>query len=60
MQNALKFVDRLQPNDRIALVAVPAPGELVDFTIDHAKVREAMLRVTGRRHVARRAASTSR
>jgi VWFA-related protein len=48
MQNALKFVDRLQPNDRIALVAVPAPGELVDFTTDHAKVREAMLRVTGR------------
>ena len=48
MQNAIKFVDRLQPNDRIALVAVPAPGELVDFTTDHAKVREAMLRVTGR------------
>ena len=48
MQNALKFIDRLQPNDRVALVAVPAPGELVDFTTDHAKVREAMLRVTGR------------
>ena len=25
MQNALKFVDRLQPNDRLALVAVPGP-----------------------------------
>lgn len=48
MQNALKFIDRLQPNDRLALVAVPAPGELVDFTTDHGKVREAMLRVTGR------------
>ena len=48
MQNALKFVDRMQPNDRLALVSVPAPGELVDFTTDHAKVREAMLRVTGR------------
>ncbi len=48
MQSALKFVDRLQPNDRLALVAVPAPGELVDFTTDHGKVREAMLRVTGR------------
>ncbi|MGD9903460.1 MAG: VWA domain-containing protein [Vicinamibacterales bacterium] len=54
MQNALKFVDRLQPNDRIALVAVPAPGELVDFTLDHAKVREAMLRVTGRNTPVRR------
>ena len=48
MQNALKFIDRLQPNDRVALVAVPAPGEFVDFTTDHATVREAMLRVTGR------------
>lgn len=48
MQNALKFIDRLQPTDRVALVAVPAPGEPVDFTTDHAKVREAMLRVTGR------------
>ncbi len=48
MQNALKFVDRLQPNDRLGVVAVPAPGEVVDFTTDHAKVREALLRVTGR------------
>ena len=48
MQNALKFVERLQPNDRLGLVAVPAPGESVDFTTDHRKVREAMLRVTGR------------
>ena len=48
MQNALKFVDRLQPTDRLALVAVPGPGEVVDFTTDHGKVREAMLRVSGR------------
>lgn len=48
MQQALKFVDRLQPNDRVGVVAIPAPGELVDFTTEHYKVREAMLRVTGR------------
>ncbi len=48
MQNAVKFVDRLQPNDRIGLVVIPAPGELVDFTTDHGRVREAMLRVAGR------------
>ena len=48
IQNALKFVDRLQPDDRIGVVAVPGPGEVVDFTTDHAKVREALLRVTGR------------
>lgn len=54
MQNALKFVDRLQPNDRIGVVAVPSPGEVVEFTTDHAKVREALLRVTGRVTPARR------
>ncbi len=48
IQGALKFVDRLQPNDRIGVVAVPGPGEVVDFTTDHAAVREALLRVTGR------------
>lgn len=54
MQNALKFVDRLQPNDRIGVVAVPGPGEAVDFTTDHARVREALLRVTGRLTPSRR------
>ncbi len=48
MQSALAFVDRLQPNDRLALVAIPGPGELVDFTTEHSRVREAMLRVSGR------------
>ncbi|MBL8139018.1 MAG: VWA domain-containing protein [Acidobacteria bacterium] len=48
MQNALKFLDRLQPNDRVGLVAIPGPGELVDFTTDRGKLREAMLRVAGR------------
>ncbi len=54
MQNALKFVDRLQPSDRVAFVAVPPPGEVVDFTTDHAKVREAMVRATGRLTPSRR------
>lgn len=48
MQNALKFVDRLQPTDRIGVVAIPGPGAQVDFTTNHGKVREALLRVTGR------------
>ena len=29
------------------MIAVPGPGELVDFTTDHDKVREALLRVVG-------------
>ncbi len=48
MQQAAKFLDRLQPSDRVALVAVPSPGELVDFTTERMSIREAMMRVTGR------------
>ena len=47
MNNAKKFVDTLTPEDRVAVVAVPGPGELVDFTTDHDKVREALLRIVG-------------
>ncbi len=47
MQSAKKFVDALEPEDRVAVVAIPSPGELVDFTDDHDKVREALLRITG-------------
>ena len=53
MQSAKKFVDALEPEDRVAVVAVPAPGELVDFTDDHDKVREALLRITGTQHALR-------
>ena len=47
MNSARKFVDTLTPEDRVAVVAVPGPGELVDFTTDHDKVREALLRIVG-------------
>jgi len=47
MNHAKKFVDTLTPEDRVAVVAVPGPGELVDFTADHDKVREALLRIVG-------------
>ena len=48
MRTAAAFVDRLAPIDRVAIVAVPAPGELVDFTTEHYKAREALLRIVGR------------
>ena len=48
MNSAKKFVDSLEPEDRIAVIAVPGPGELVDFTVDHDMVREALLRIVGR------------
>jgi VWFA-related protein len=47
MQSAKKFVDTLTPEDRVAVIAVPGPGELVDFTTNHDRVREALLRVVG-------------
>ena len=52
MNSAKKFVDTLTPEDRVSVIAVPGPGELVDFTTDHDKVREALLRVVGTRRCA--------
>ncbi len=53
MQSARKFVDALEPEDRVAVVSIPAPGELVDFTVDHDKVREALMRIVGSQHALR-------
>jgi VWFA-related protein len=47
MNSAKKFVDTLTSEDRVAVIAVPGPGELVDFTTNHDRVREALLRVVG-------------
>jgi VWFA-related protein len=47
MNQAKKFVDTLTPEDRVAVVAIPGPGELVDFTTNHDRVREALMRIVG-------------
>jgi VWFA-related protein len=47
MNSAKKFVDTLTPEDRVSVIAIPSPGELVDFTTNHDRVREALLRVVG-------------
>jgi VWFA-related protein len=47
MNSAKKFIDTLTPEDRVSVIAVPGVGELVDFTTDHDKVREALLRIVG-------------
>lgn len=47
MRSAVKFVDALDPNDRVALVAIPGPGPLVDFTTDHEKIREGLMATVG-------------
>lgn len=43
-----RLLERLTPTDRIALIAIPAPGPVVDFTTDHDLIREGLTRVTGR------------
>ena len=47
LATAAKFLDRLSPADKIAFVSFPPPGETVDFTADHTRIRHAMTRVTG-------------
>ena len=47
LASAAKFLDRLSPADKVAFIAYPQPGVAVDFTTDHAKIRNAMGRVTG-------------
>ena len=47
MNSAKKFVDTLTAEDRVGVVAIPGPGELIDFTTNHDKVREALLRIVG-------------
>lgn len=50
MRSAARFVDALAPGDRVALVAIPGPGVLVDFTTDREKLREGLLTIAGQKH----------
>jgi len=44
---ASRFLDKLNPADRVAFVSYPEPGVVVDFTGDHERVRLAMQKVIG-------------
>ncbi|MEZ5283474.1 MAG: VWA domain-containing protein [Vicinamibacterales bacterium] len=46
-ERAQRFVDRLQPDDRVAVALIPAPGAILDFTTDHDRVRETLLGAIG-------------
>lgn len=45
---AAQFVDGLAPQDRVALVALPAPGARIEFTTDRERVRKAGMEIVGR------------
>src|SRR5262245_17993632 len=47
LDSAKRFLDRLNPADRVAFVSYPEPGVVVDFTGDHQRVRLAMQKVIG-------------
>jgi VWFA-related protein len=46
MRSAVKFVDALSPDDRLAMVAIPF-GARVDFTTNHERIREVLLQTVG-------------
>jgi VWFA-related protein len=47
LDSAARFLDRLNPADRVAFISYPEPGVVVDFTGDHQRVRLAMQKVIG-------------
>lgn len=47
LDSASRFLNALSPFDRVAFIAIPPPGPAVDFTTDHAPIREAMSLVHG-------------
>src|SRR5205823_11925439 len=44
---ASRFLDKLNPSDRVAFVSYPEPGVVVDFTGDRQRRRLAMEKVIG-------------
>jgi len=47
LDSASRFLDKLNPADRVAFVSYPEPGVVVDFTGDRQRVRLAMQKVIG-------------
>jgi VWFA-related protein len=47
LDSAKRFLDKLNPADRVAFVSYPEPGVVIDFTGDRQRLRLAMERVIG-------------
>jgi VWFA-related protein len=47
LESAARFLDRLNPADRVAFVSYPEPGVVVDFTSDRQRLRLSMQKVIG-------------
>jgi VWFA-related protein len=47
LESAARFLDKLNPADRVAFISYPEPGIVVDFTSDRQRLRLAMQKVIG-------------
>ncbi len=47
MEAARKFLDRLQPSDRVGFIAFPAPGPVVEASQNHVAMRAATAKIVG-------------
>ena len=47
LDSAARFLDKLNPADRVAFISYPEPGIVVDFTGDRQRLRLAMQKVIG-------------
>lgn len=47
MHAAGVLLDRLSPQDRVALATIPGPGPKIDFTTNHAVVKDALTKIYG-------------
>jgi VWFA-related protein len=47
MEAARRFIDRLQPTDRVGLIAFPAPGPVIPASRDHGVARNATTTIIG-------------
>jgi VWFA-related protein len=47
LDSAARFLDKLNPADRVAFISYPEPGVVVDFTSDKERIRLAMQKVIG-------------
>jgi VWFA-related protein len=49
MMSAVKLLNRMSSTDRVALIALPQPGQRVEFTDDIDDVKRSLSKITGRR-----------
>jgi len=47
VSGAVRFLDKLTPSDRVALLSIPGPGPAVNFTSNHEQIRAGLAQISG-------------